>query len=102
MKNHIWSRRSSSVYPFKWSAHVANDAQFLKEKIDHNDFEGRLKSSKPISLIHASWIDQRFKDHGPLNWTAVHQLLEKSKGFSYRNGLDELLLQVLILSQSSP
>ena len=72
-----------------------NDYAFIpklpKGKVNKNNFEDCMKSSKPISPIPSGSIDQMFKDKGPPEGTAAHQVLETNRGFSYRNVLGELM-----------
>ena len=63
-----------------------NDYAFIpklpKGKVNKNNFEDCMKSSKPISPIPSGSIDQMFKDKGPPEGTAAHQVLETNRGFS--------------------
>ena len=61
------------------------------EKIPKHQNNFKEKSSKPISPIPAGSIDQMFNDAGPPKNTATHQILQKSKSFSYYNILGELI-----------
>ena len=62
-----------------------------KGKVNWNNFVDCMKSSKPIASIPSGSIDQIFRDKGPPEGTAVHQVLETSSKFNYRNVLDELM-----------
>ena len=50
-----------------------------------------MKSSKPIAPIPSGSIEQMFREKGPPEGTAAHQVLETSSKFNYQNVLDELM-----------
>ena len=62
-----------------------------KGKVNKNNFEECMKSSKPISLILSGSIEQMFRDKGAPKGTAAHQVLETSSKFNDRNVLGELM-----------
>ena len=49
-----------------------------KGKVNGNNFEECMKSSKPIAPIPFGSIEQMFRDKGQLKGTAAHQVLETS------------------------
>ena len=50
-----------------------------------------MKSSKPIAPIPSGSIKQMFRDKGPPEGTAAHQVLATQSKFDYRNVLGELM-----------
>lgn len=70
---------------------ITTDIQLSKEKINKHKFEECIKSNKFIYPFPAGSIDQIFKDKGLLEGTAAHQVLGRSKGFSYCNVLSEFM-----------
>ena len=62
-----------------------------KGKVNENNFEECMKSSKPIAPIPSGSIEQMFCDKGPPEGTAAHQVLKTSSKFNYRNVLGELM-----------
>ena len=62
-----------------------------KGKVNESNFEQCMKSSKPIAPIPSGSIEQMFRDKGPPEGTAAHQVLETQSKFNYRNVLGELM-----------
>ena len=62
-----------------------------KGKVNENNFEKCMRSSKPITSIPSGSIDQMFCGKGPPEGTAAHQVLETRSRFNYRNVLGELM-----------
>ena len=62
-----------------------------KEKVNNNNFEECITSSRPIASIPSRSIKQMFCDKGAPEGTAAHQVLETSSKFNYRNFLGELM-----------
>ena len=62
-----------------------------KEKVNENNFEECMKSSKSIALIPSGSIEQMFHDKGSPEGTAAHQVLETSLKFNYLNVLSKLM-----------
>ena len=62
-----------------------------KGKVNENNFEECMKSSKPIAPIPSGSIEQMFNDKGPPEGTTAHQVLETRSKFNYRNVLGELM-----------
>ena len=62
-----------------------------KGKVNINNFEECMRSSKPIAPIPSGSIEQMFRDKGPPEGTAAHQVLDTSSKFSCRNVLGELM-----------
>ena len=62
-----------------------------KGKVNQNNFEECMKSSKPISPIPSGSIEQMFRDKDAPEGTAAHQVLETSSKFNYRNVLGEFM-----------
>ena len=62
-----------------------------KGKINENNFEECIQSSKPIVPIPSSSINQIFCDKGPPEATIAHQVLETSSKFNYQNKLGEFM-----------
>ena len=62
-----------------------------KGKVNKNNFEECMKSSKPIAPIPSGSIEQVFNDKGPPEGTTAHQVLGTRSRFNYRNVLGELM-----------
>ena len=62
-----------------------------KGKVNKNNFEECMKSSKPIAPIPSGFIEQMFCDKGTPKGTIAHQVLETNSKFNYRNVLGELM-----------
>ena len=62
-----------------------------KGKVNENNFEECMKSSKPIAPIPSGLIEKMFCDKGPPEGTVVHQVLETRLRFNYHNVLGELM-----------
>ena len=62
-----------------------------KGKVDENNFEDCIKSSKPIAPIPSGSFEQMFRDKGPPEGTAAHQVLETRSRFNYRNVFGKLI-----------
>ena len=63
----------------------------LPKNINKNNFEECMRSSKSIAPIPSGSIEQMFRDKGPPEGTAAHQVLETSSKFNYRNVFGELM-----------
>ena len=55
-----------------------------------------MKSSKPIVPIPSSSIEQMFRDEGPPESTAAHQVLETQSKYSYRNVLGKIMYVYIV------
>ena len=62
-----------------------------KGKVNENNFEECMKSSKPIAPIPSGSIEQMFNDKGPPEGTTAHQVLETRSRFNYSSVLGELM-----------
>lgn len=62
-----------------------------KGKVNENNSEECIKSSKPIAPIPSRSIEQMLRDKGPPEGTAAQQVLETSSKFNYKNVLGELM-----------
>ena len=60
----------------------------LKGKVNKNNFEEYMKSSRPIAPIPSGSIEQIFCDKGAPEGTAAHQVFETISKFNYRNVLE--------------
>mmetsp|Transcript_48987 Transcript_48987/g.49742 ORF Transcript_48987/g.49742 Transcript_48987/m.49742 type:complete len:177 (+) Transcript_48987:844-1374(+) len=60
-----------------------------KGKVNENNFEDCMKSSRPIAPIPSGSIDQMFRDKGPPEGTAAHQVLETKSKFNQQRDLSK-------------
>ena len=62
-----------------------------KGKVNKNNFEECMKSSKVIAPIPSGFVGQIVCDKGPPEGTAAHQVLKTSLKFNYWDVLGELM-----------
>ena len=62
-----------------------------KDKVNKNNIEEYMKSSKSIKLIPSGSIKQMFCDKGPPEGTVVHQVVETQLKFNYLNVFSEFV-----------
>ena len=63
----------------------------LNGKVNKNNFEECMKSSKPIAPTPSGSTKQMFRDEGAPEGTDTHQVLKTSLKFNYQNVLGELM-----------
>ena len=62
-----------------------------KGKVNENNFQDCMKSSKPVAPIPSGSINQMFRDKEPPEGTTAHQVLETRSKFNYSNVLGKLM-----------